>query len=177
MVHLSCLEDPHRHAMNEDQTIKTLETTLARLLTWISAAEARISLVLGLDTAMMGALAVFAPSPKLWTVAASSFGAIAVASLALSLICLAFATFPRTDGPKRSLIYFGGIVSRDSDQFLSEMRALSVGQYIEDLSRQCYRNAEIATTKFSWVKRAQIALFLAIAPWGIALFLLYQLRP
>lgn len=163
--------------MNEDQIIKTLETSLARLLSWIGAAEARISLVLGLDTAMLGAIAVFAPSPKLWTVAASSFAAVAVTSLVLSLAALAFASFPRTDGPKKSLIYFGGIVSRDSDQFLVDMRTLSASQHIEDLCRQCHRNAEIAEAKFGWVKRAQIVLFLAIAPWGVALFLLYQLRP
>ena len=163
--------------MNEDQIIKLLETSLARLLGWIGTAEARISLVLGLDTAMLGTLAVFAPSPRLWTVAASSFGAIAAVSLAISLVALAFASFPRTGGPKKSLIYFGGIANIDEEQFLSDMRALSASKYIEDLSRQCHRNAEIAAVKFSWVKRAKIALFFAIAPWGTALFLLYQLRP
>lgn len=162
--------------MNEDQVIKTLEASLSRLLSWVAAAEARISLVLGLDTAMLGALAVFAPKPQLWTIAASSFGAIAVTALALSLGSLALATFPRTDGPKKSLIFFTGIANRDSDQFHQEMKSLSVSQYIEDLSRQCHRNAEIAECKFSWVKRAQIALFFAIIPWSIALFLLYQLR-
>lgn len=162
--------------MTDEQRIKTLEETISRLLQWIAAAEARISVVLGLDTAMLGAIAVFAPTPKMWSTSAVAFAAIAVTALALSLTFLAAASFPRTNGPKQSLIYFGGIAERDPDQFLSEIKTLTADKYIDDLSRQCHRNAQIALTKFSWIKRAKIALFFGIAPWAIALFVLYQLK-
>jgi hypothetical protein len=163
--------------VNEEQRIAFLEASLARLLQWIGAAEARITVILGIDTAMLGTLAAFAPSPKLWTTAAVVCGAIAVFSLVLSLIFVALASFPRTTGPKQSIIYFDGITSRDSDQYLALVRSVTTGEYIEDLVRQCHRNAQIASAKFEWVRRGFLGLFIAIMPWALAIFLLYQQRP
>jgi len=163
--------------VTEEELVKILESNLTRLLQWISEAEARVSLVLGLDTAMLGALAVFAPSPKVWTLSAAALAAVAIAFLSLSLVFLATASFPRTTGPKQSMIYFGGIASRDLDQFVADTKSLTTAQYLDDLARQCHRNGHIAASKFEWLKRAQIALFLAISPWTLSLFLLYQIRP
>ena len=162
--------------MTEEQLIKTLESSLARLLQWINAAESRVSVVLGLNTAMLGALAVFAPSPSLWNLSAAAFAAVAIAFLFLSLLFLAAASFPRTTGPKQSMIYFGGIAARDIDQYVADTRSQTASQYLDDLARQCHRNAHIAASKFEWLKKAQIALFLAIAPWTLAVFFLYQIR-
>lgn len=162
--------------MTEDERIKMLETTLARLLQWIAAAESRIALVLSLDTAMLGATALFAPSPKVWTTITAVAGALALVALVLSFISLALATFPRTDGPKQSLVYFGGISERDGPQFLNDTQALTKQNYIEDLASQCHRNGVIASKKFAYVRRAQIALFCEVAPWVATLFLIYQQR-
>jgi hypothetical protein len=162
--------------MTEDQLTKTLEANLARLLQWIAAAEARTSVVLGIDTAMLGTLALFAPTPKAWSTAGAAFASLAVGALGLSLAFLAAASFPRTQGPARSLLFFNGIAELGSDEYILKTRSLTSGQYLEDLSRQCHRNAQIAAIKFKWIKLSQMALFFGIIPWTVALFLLYQGR-
>ncbi len=45
---------------------------------------------------------------------------------------------------------------------------------VEDLSDQCHRNAEIAEIKFAWIRRSLTGLFMAIVPWAVAIFLLYN---
>lgn len=162
--------------MTDDERIKILEATLARLLQWIAAAESRISLVLGLNTAMLGALAVGTTLPGALTPWAALAGALTVLLLGLGYFNLAQATFPRTDGPDGSMIFFGGIAARHRDVFVEDAKLLDKTRYIADLAAQCHRNAVIANGKFSFVKRAQIWLFASVLPWSGTLFLLYEGR-
>jgi Family of unknown function (DUF5706) len=163
--------------MDERNRIRFLEATLARLLQWISAAEARIALIFGIHSGMLGALAAFAPTPDRWTIAAIATAAVSAFALMLGVAFLALASFPRIAGPKQSVIYFGGIVSRNDDHYLAIVREFDVAAYIDDLARQCHRNAQIAAAKFHWLRRGLVALFVAFLPWTLTIFLLYQQRP
>lgn len=96
--------------------------------------------------------------------------------LLCSIAALAGATFPRTRGPKRSLLYFGGITSYDSEAYLQQLLAESTDQYLADLARQCHRNAEIAAAKFHLLRLALFALFCSVVPWLIAVAGLYACR-
>lgn len=162
-------------SMSDIDRIKFLGTNLARQLAWIGAAESKISFAFTINAAMLGVLA--AVSPKLasdWTVAPAIFASFSTAFVLASLLFLSFASFPRTHGPKSSLVYFGGIAQRDADQFYEAVSTMSSEAYIEDLSAQCHRNAEIANRKFTWVQRALALLYLAVIPWGLAIYLLYS---
>ncbi len=109
-----------------------------------------------------------------WTIASALCASFAAVLGVASVIFLSFASFPRTEGPKGSLIYFGGIAQRAADQFRQTMLDLTTEAYLEDLAAQCHRNAEIATRKFAWVQRAMICLYLSVVPWALALWLLYN---
>jgi hypothetical protein len=76
-------------------------------------------------------------------------------------------------GPQDSLIYFKGIASKDKKVFQEEVYSLEEIEYLNDLSSQCHRNAEIATIKFRWVTRAMITLYISITPWLFAIYFLY----
>jgi hypothetical protein len=156
--------------------IDVLEKELARLLEWVRASESRLALVLPLSTAMLGALAVLAPAANKWTVFTAVTSSFASLFLSLSMVFSACASFPRTSGPKGSVIYFGGVVDRDLVQYEKAMRDLQEEDYIQDLARQCHRNAQIAVAKYSWTRRAIACLFFGTGPWAIALFLLYRGR-
>jgi hypothetical protein len=156
--------------------ISRTETELARLLEWGRAAESRLALVLPLATAMLGALAVLAPAVNQWPVLGGIVSSFAGLFLVLSILFAAFASFPRTTGPKGSLIYFGGIITRDLNQYEAEVRALTSEAYLADLIRQCHRNAQIAERKYAWMQRSMACLFLATLPWLISLFILYSAR-
>ena len=155
-----------------DQT-EVLEKELDRLLQWVRAAESRLALVLPLSTAMLAALAVFIPESFDKSVSSYIAAPIAFLFLALSILFCALATFPRTSGPKGSLIYFGGIESLEIDKYSTSVKSLSNDDYIDDLIGQCHRNAQIAAKKYGWIQKSMACLFLAVVPWAIALFSLY----
>lgn len=156
--------------------IDYLEKELLRLLAWIQAADTRIVFVLPLSTAMLGMLAALAPKIGGWEILSVLMVSFSIIFLVISISCLAFATFPRTDGPKGSMIFFTGISSKNSQQFREEVESFTEDKYIQDLSDQCHINAIIAETKFTWIKRSLIFLFLSSPPWFISVYLLYGIK-
>jgi hypothetical protein len=161
--------------MDHPDLIQFLENNLERQLHWIGAADSKAVFVFTLNTAMLGLLAAVAPaSPERWTIAPAIFASFSVVLGLASLLFISFSAFPRTEGTKGSLIYFGGIAQRNLDQFKKATSGLTQDAYTDDLMSQCYRNAEIATRKFTWVQRALLCLYLSVIPWGLALFLLYS---
>ena len=156
--------------------LSVLESILSRQLAWIAAADAKTSFIFPVASAMCGLLAALAPEPGCWSIAAAVCTAIATLFLVLSILFCAFATFPRTDGPPGSNIYFDGISNRNSDQFISDMQQLDESSHLADLARQCHINAQIASVKFKWVKFALASLFVAALPWVLSLYFLYSAR-
>lgn len=155
-----------------DQT-SLMEAELDRLLQWIQGAESRLAFVLTLSTAMLGSLAVLAPSASDWTLSAIIATSIAALFLVLSILFVALASFPRTTGPKYSIIYFGTIASQTLEQYESTVGSLTPERYQNDLIGQCHRNATIVARKYYWVQRSMVCLLLSSLPWAVSLFILY----
>lgn len=153
--------------------IKQLEYILDKQLGWIAAADTRLSLILLISTAMLGSMAVHAPKPSSWTILMAIPTSFAIFFLCLSIIFSACASFPRTSGTKGSLIFFDGINSRDINQFISAITSAQESDFREDLIRQCHINAQIALSKFIWVKRGLSSLFFAMPPWALSIYALY----
>lgn len=151
-----------------------LEASLDRQLNWIAAADSRIAFIFAISTAMLGVLATIAPvSSDKWSIGAAVFAALALVFNIASLLLVSFATFPRTDGPKGSIIFFGGIAVTEREQFKQEIMKIDTEKYIDDLAKQCHVNADIANSKFTWIKRSLISLYLAIIPWGLSVYFIY----
>jgi hypothetical protein len=153
-----------------------LEKELARLLDWIKTADTRISLILPLTTAMLGAVAALTPSFTKWTWCIGISISLAVILLACSLIAISVALFPRTNGPNNSMIYFGGISSKNLEKFRSDVNDLESDKYKNDLINQCYINAKIASIKFNWVKKSLMFLLFSSIPWFYTIYILYGMR-
>lgn len=157
-----------------DASISRAEASLSRILDWIRAADSRLRFVLPLTTAMLGALAVLAPPVSDWTMLGGISASFALFFLVLSIIFSACSSFPRTSGPLGSMIYFGGICSRDLQQYESAFRSMTNEEYLCDLIRQCHRNAQISDRKYAWLQRAIGCLFISAIPWVVAIFELYS---
>lgn len=153
-----------------------LQYILDKQLGWIAAADSRLSLVLPLSTAMLGALAVYATTPSAWTLMAGIPAAFALFFLSMSIVFCACASFPRTNGTKCSLVFFGGIVSRDAAQFRADIKAAQKGDLQDDLIDQCHINAQIASTKFTWIKRGMASMLAAMLPWAFAMYQFYGMK-
>jgi hypothetical protein len=160
--------------MESNELKDLIERNLERQLGWIRAADSRGGMAAALSTAMLGVLAAVSPPWEGWRIAPAIFVSFAAVLLLLSLVCLTMAAFPRVTGPRGSLIFFGGIAQRTEEQFEREILTMGGTSYLEDLIKQCHRNAEIASRKFHYVQWALIFLYSAVAPWAIAVLLLYS---
>jgi hypothetical protein len=148
------------------QRVSVIETSLSRQLAWIAAADAKSGFVFAVATAMLGLLAATAPPFGGWTPLGVSLGVVTAVLLLGSLAGALAAVFPRTKGPRISVIFFGGITSRNVDAFRSDVHSLSEETYEEDLIQQCYVNAVIAGSKYHKVKIAAYLLVAAVVPWA-----------
>lgn len=126
--------------------IDYLEKELARLLDWIKTADTRITLILPLATAMLGAIAALNPSFSEWTWCIGISVSLSVTLLVCSLISVSLALFPRTNGPQNSMIFFGGIASKNLENFRSNVNNFDDEKYKNDLINQCFINALIANS-------------------------------
>jgi len=159
--------------MNEKEIQEMLEKTLARLLDWIRGAEAKVTPVLAIDTAMLGVLGALAPGVSGWTVGGALVVILAALLLLASLLSLFLAAIPRTKGPEDSRIFFKAIKDTKAKDYLSAVKALTHDDYIADLAAQCHRNAEICSLKFQLVWASTCLLFSAVIPWLLGVWMLY----
>lgn len=161
--------------MEQKDRITLLEANLGRQLQWITWSDTKSGFIFTLAAAMVGLLAAVAPDKAAeWSTAQAVSASFAIVASAAALLCLSLAAFPRTDGPKGSFVYCGGIAQREEAEFCQDIVTVTGEEYAQDLARQCHRNAAIACEKFKWVQRALIALYLAVAPWALAVWLLYS---
>ena len=150
-----------------------LEASLERQLRWVAATESRIALIVPLATALFGSVAIkyHAFSTVSSLVRFSCWAALIL--LSATIVFAAIAIFPRTKGPKRSLVFFGGIAGRTLSSFREEISVLSEADYRHDIVGQIHINARIAAIKYSWIKRSMMLLIFSLAPWALSVAWLY----
>ncbi len=161
---------------NSEFTNSDLETVLARQIAWIQTADTRAGFILPLATSMLGVIVALIPKDTCaWELWPLFFALSASLLLALSLLFVAFASFPRTTGPEGSLIFFGGIASLDLENYKKKVNELTAMKYRDDLIAQCHRNGQIADKKYYWVKQSMRLVFLSLPFWALAVFMLFNL--
>lgn len=163
------------HADNQN-TLNFLESSLARNLAWVAAADSKVPSIFAIDMGMLGIWCALAPKMNEWPVFTAVLSAFTVLTLLASILSLALVAFPRLDGPKGSAVFFGGIVQHSEEVFLKKMRGGVSEEIFDDLARQTYRNAEIAKGKFAHVRWAIICMFASVPFWLASIALLYAAR-
>lgn len=149
---------------------------LERQISWITTADVKVGVVVAIQTAMAGVLASTysaATTRSEWAIV-SSVAAFVCAIGAFA--CAAFALFPRTDGPQRSLMFFGRICELSRDEYFNAISGATDYELLQDCTAQIHRNAEIAKEKHRWVQNGLIWSFLAVPSWTLALLQLVPLK-
>jgi hypothetical protein len=151
-------------AMTFDRQVETAKFALNLVLGFFSRVETKTSVVLAIDTAMLAVLTSNLPTPDKfqWRM---SIGVVAIMFIARSYWCLFRAGFPNLEGGTKSLIYFREIAQRKEFQFIDAFKEQTEDEHLTDVLRQVYRNSEILTQKFDYLKKAFIAMLWAIVPW------------
>lgn len=155
-------------------TAKYTKEVLSLQLNWIKSADNKIPPIFAINTAMLGVIAALIPDINSWDINSAIFTSMSIAPIVGSIICLALTTFPRLSGPKGSVVFFSGIASRTEDAYIAEISDLTVEALNKDMLQQIYRNAEIAKSKYTYIKKSMILSFSSIPLWFISVWYLYS---
>ncbi len=161
--------------MNIKEEIEIKNKLLVMQITWIETADKKVAPLFAINTAMLSLLIALAKGIPVWAEAiiAAILSVIVAILLLLSIFFLALAVFPRLEGPKESNIFFGGIAKQAKDNYISKMLSIDAAEYQNDILNQVYRNAEIANSKYKYIKWAFIYTFVSTPPWLVAIYVLY----
>lgn len=150
--------------------LPTAQWILERNLAWIASADAKVAIIVTINVAMLGGLAsTFGLTDANRTYWAYLACVVAIILIGFGVFCAAMAMFPRTDGPKKSLLFSVPVADMNLPDFQVALKDYSDEMLLEDWAGQIHRNAEIAKTKFEWVRLAMIWSFLGIPAWGVAI--------
>jgi hypothetical protein len=142
---------------------------LQLVLGFFERVDSKMSVVLGVDLAMLGLLFTEARSakeiPYAGWLAITAFMILMVASL----ISLYRGSFPYLNGGHASLVYFRELQKMPESSFLDAYRTATPDSLADDYLGQTWRNAKILTLKFDRLKQAYVYMAWAIIPWAVAL--------
>jgi len=159
--------------MNAEKKIEFLEKNLTRIHSLIGAADSKSSIIFAIDTAMLGVLAAVLTGPANWSNWDVALVAITLILLIASVVILSIGHFPRTEGPEDSNIYFGSVANFSKSDYEKRINSLDSENVKRDLVQQCYRNSEIAKTKFECVKKSMVLLYISLIPWLLTIYSMY----
>jgi hypothetical protein len=157
--------------MPQEQKTGAAKDVLTLVLSFFSRVDAKASVVLAVDTGMLGYLAAhLSPlnSMRWWDILAP---ALALVLLTISYWHLYKGAFPNLEGGDRSLVYFREIAKRTENKFIDEFVAQQESDYAKDLLGQAWRNSVILKEKFNHLKLSFSFMAAAIFPWAITLIL------
>jgi hypothetical protein len=159
---------------NKRERLAVAQWVLERNLAWIAAAEVKVGVVVAIDIAMLGGLAAaFTTSDQAGRTAWAYLCTLSAAgTAAIAVICAAISVMPRVSGPARSLIFFGRVVETNSATYSDKFRKATDTELLDDLTTQIHRNAEIAASKFGWVRKSMGWSFFSVIPWIVAIAML-----
>jgi hypothetical protein len=163
--------------MENKDLIDLARDQLNRILGFFPRVDAKISVLLSVAIAMLALLAGKAPINELqWNSRPALVAFLSLALIALSLVFLYQASFPRLAGGRRSLLYFREIAKRKESAFIAEFSEQSEEAYLKDMLAQVWRNSEILKQKYDYIKYSFIVLLCALPPWLIALAMFASLN-
>ena len=160
--------------MEDRDRIKLMEASMERLLRTNNGADTKVATLMGMNTTMLAVLAALVTRQQSLSIAVIAVAAASALGLLFGLFFLSLSSFPRTSLPTRSVIFFGAIASVEAGSFAARVKSVTEGEYLDDLIDQCYRTSRIATLKFRWIRRAQMAWYASILPWLWTVYSLYQ---
>ena len=168
----SPLDDDKNH-LDKIRKVEAAKFQLSLVLGLFPRVDTRASVLLGVNLGMLAFLVSNLPASQQlgWYLL---YPAVPTAALiSYSLVKLFFCAFPQLEGGSRSLIFFSEIAKRRESEYIDEFLAQSTPDYLKDLTAQVWRNSEILTLKYRYLKEAFSSMSLAIPFWVTTLVLFF----
>lgn len=156
--------------MKQENLLKCSQEQLARILSFFPRAETKAAIILGLDTAI---LALLVPKFRaflcfqLWMLTLL----VPIILIGLSIFFLYRSSSPQLNGGHNSLIYFKEIAKMNKEVYVQKFSKQSLAEHTNDLISQIWRNSEILSAKFKYLKYSYFLLLSSILPACIALII------
>lgn len=160
--------------MDSEARLKSARDQLALVLSFFPRVDAKLSVVLGIDLAMLGFLASRLPDISVaghWILGTSAATTLLIG---FSLWHLYEGSFPSLAGGNGSLVYFRAIAERTEAKYIAEYNALSSDLMSSDVLGQVWRNSEILRKKFDSLVAAYKCMAIAVIFWLTSLVLIHQ---
>jgi Pycsar effector protein len=141
---------------------------LELILEFFPRVEAKLSLILGVDSALLGLIAVNAPAVRHleWYMVFATVPALLICA---SLLQVYWGSFPNLEGGNKSLVYFREIARQTEPNFMADFRRLTDEELAQEMLSQAWRNACILRDKFDHLKTAFQITAWALVPWAISI--------
>jgi hypothetical protein len=155
--------------MEQKTLLSACHDELVLVLSFFARVDAKASVVLAVDTSMVGYLATHLPvldAVRWWEFLAPTCTIVLVAG---SFWFLYRGAFPQLKGGEGSLVYFKEIAGRTETKFVDEFMSQQEPAYIKDVLGQAWRNSQILKAKFDDLKRSFILMAMAVLPWTVSL--------
>lgn len=147
--------------------LEVAERHLDRLLAFFPRIDSKASALLAITFAQIGVAALNLEAndfTKWWITGPAVFFGLTVASVMLNLYRCAY---PHLEGGHGSLIYFKEIAKLRESEFVDRFKAVSQTNFMSDLAGQIWRNAEVLSCKYRYLKYATIGAILSLIPWTV----------
>jgi len=157
--------------VDSDKLIAACKDELQLVLSFFPRVESKSSVILAIDTGMIGFLAANAPPFRAFSIWMLLSSGVTILLLAPSVAMLYRGSFPNLSGGQSSLVFFREVAKRTEHRFVEEFSAQSEKHYANDLLSQAWRNSQILSIKFDCLRWAFTFMALAILPWIVTLAL------
>jgi hypothetical protein len=155
----------------EISPLRDARDQLTMILSFFSRVDAKLSTILAIDTAMLASMSAgIPPLHQLSVLLMLPFG-VAAGLLVGSYYCLYRGGFPNLKGGHSSNVYFKDIAARNESRFVDDYKNQSWEALRLDLLSQIWRNSEILTEKFRYLRFAFVCMAFAAVPWVLSLAL------
>lgn len=77
--------------------------------------------------------------------------------------------YPHLEGGNASLVYFSEIAKLRESEYIDRITAVSEADHRTDVAGQIWRNSEIVSAKYGYLKIATVTAILSLIPWTIVL--------
>ena len=149
--------------------VDLLEKNLERQVTWITASDAKIALLIPTNTLMTGFLIA--------QIARAELGPLRIVMVTLTIALLAssylnagLAVVPRFRNSGPSSLYFGGIASQSLEQFRTRITGMTNDDYVAELIALCHSSATIARATYRHVRNAYNSFFASLLFWATSVY-------
>lgn len=156
-------------AADDRHRLEVAERQLALVQSFIPRLDSKVSALFAIVSAQLAVAALnltAADLPKWYvTIPLTVF----LSMIAWTYLNLYRCAFPHLDGGQASLVYFAEIAKRRESDFVTQFMDVSVTDLTNDICGQIWRNSEIVTCKFKYLKSATQWAMGSLLPWAIVL--------